>query len=266
MPRSEALRIPRLLRDAGTEKITFAGGEPTICPHLAEVLRACKEEGMTTMIVTNGTRVTDSFLEQNSRALDWVTLSVDSGVEDVEVKLGRGKGGHVALVLEVARRVRLHGCRLKVNTVVTSKNWTEDMHSLIKDLEPERWKVFQMLPIKGENDDSLELAVTSMQFRAFLERHRDLYPIGEGNSDMTESYLMMDPLGRFFQNTGGRYQYSPSVVQVGVLDALSVVGWDSSKFLGRGGLYDWARASDGARIRPEGRHGEGQSNGESSLR
>ena len=40
----------------------------------------------------------------------------------------------------------------KVNTVVTSKNrLEEDMSSLINEVKPDRWKIFQVLPLEGEN-------------------------------------------------------------------------------------------------------------------
>ncbi len=249
LPRRLALRVPRMLRDAGTRKITLAGGEPTLCPHLGEVLQASKDAGMTTMLVTNGSRLTDSFLAANRAVLDWVSLSVDSASEDVERELGRGSGGHVALIRDAARRARRFGLRIKVNSVVTSHNWQEDMHGLLSELSPDRWKVFQMLPIAGENDGaSAQLAVTRDQFHAFLDRHADLDPIGEDNDAMTRSYVMLDPLGRFFQNDGGRYRVGPSIFEAGALQAFATVGWDREKFLERGGLYEW---SPGRHLRGE---------------
>ena len=235
-----ALKVPALLHEAGTRKITLAGGEPTLCPHLGEVLRACKGAGMTTRLVTNASRLTDDFLGGMRGLLDWVTISVDSAQEAVESELGRGLGNHVWLARRAARAVQFHGFHLKVNTVVTSRNWGEVMHGLILEMGPERWKVLQMLPIAGGNIGGMDLSIVASQFRSFLRRHRDLDPVGEDNDAMTGSYVMLDPLGRFFQNTEGRYTYSRSILDVGVGKALDSVGWDRGKFLERGGLYSWA--------------------------
>ena len=250
LPRADAVRLLSLLRDAGTRKLSFAGGEPTLCPHLPELLRAAKEAGMTTMIVTNATRLSPAYLRLVAPVTDWIAISVDSISNAVEEALGRGHGNHVDLVRQAARRVQAEGIRLKLNTVVTALTWEEDMHALIRDLRPARWKVFQALPIIGENDGFLHW-VSADQFRAFLDRHADLEPVGEDNEAMTESYVMLDPLGRFFQNTDGIYVYSPSVLEVGVSVALEHAGWNRDRFIARGGLYDWDPGRD-----PAERHGQ----------
>jgi len=235
-----ALTVPALLRAAGAEKLTFAGGEPTLCPHLVDLLQASKEAGLTTMAVTNGTRITPEFLAKAARYTDWIALSVDSGIEANETELGRGTGHHLETVINAARLVREHGIRLKVNTVVTSLTWREDMHALLRELKPERWKVFQVHLIRGENDVAyLNLQVSPEEFRAFVERHADLNPVAETEEDMRGSYLMLDPLGRFFQNFDGSYVHGDSILTVGVEKALGQVGWDLEKFERRGGLYEW---------------------------
>ena len=66
---NDMLRIPSLLADAGCEKLTFVGGEPLLCPHLRSLLQASHDLGLTTMIVTNGSLLTDEFLQQNQKNL-----------------------------------------------------------------------------------------------------------------------------------------------------------------------------------------------------
>jgi len=236
-----ALDILGKLRDSGVEKITFAGGEPTLCPHLVELLEFAKDSGLTTMIVTNGTRLNNDFLERVGDYLDWVAISVDSAREDTERRLGRGVGGHVRTVRRAAVRVKDHGIRLKINTLVTSLNWREDMHSYINELSPERWKVFQFLPIQGENDEHApQLSISKGKFRSFVQRHEDLCPVAEDNDAMTGSYVMLDPTGRVFQNSNGYYRFSRPICDVGFMSAVWEVGWDEPKFMNRGGHYAWS--------------------------
>jgi radical S-adenosyl methionine domain-containing protein 2 len=193
------------------------------------------------MVVTNASMIDAGRLAEFAGALDWIGLSIDSPIEATQTRLGRGKGDHVARVMEAARLVKEAGIRLKVNTVVTSANWQEDFHDLVRRLGPERWKVFQVLSIAGENDIHIQpLAVTKDQFEGFVARHAHLAPVAEDNEAMTGSYLMLDPLGRFYQNEGGRYQVSQPVLQVGVAAALNQTGWSDAKFIDRGGLYPWA--------------------------
>ncbi len=238
LPLKEALQIPRVLRTAGTEKLTFAGGEPTLCPYLPDLLRAAKSCGMITMVVTNATQITEAYLRRIAQWTDWIAISVDSVSNEVEAALGRGWGDHVDVSRKAARLIRASGIRLKVNTVVTARTCREDMHGLIRELQPERWKVFQALPIRGEND-TFDGWVGDEEFRGFLERHSDLNPVGEDNDAMAESYVMLDPLGRFFQNSDNVYRYSTSILEAGVLAGLRHVGWDAERFERRGGRWEW---------------------------
>lgn len=49
-----------------------------------------------------------------------------------------------------------HGIKFKINTVVNRYNFQEDMNAEIAELNPYRWKVFQVLIIKGENNGGSE--------------------------------------------------------------------------------------------------------------
>lgn len=61
----------------------------------------------------------------------------------------------------------------------------------------------------------------------------------EDNEDMTGSYAMVDPAGRFFDNTAGHYRYSRSILSVGIADAWQDIRFDAQRFEERGGIYDW---------------------------
>jgi radical S-adenosyl methionine domain-containing protein 2 len=239
-----AERLIGALREAGAEKLNFAGGEPTLHPHLGRLLRHSKETGLVTSVVTNGSRL-ERVLERHGAFLDWVGLSVDSAEEVVEVALGRSRGDHVARSLRHADACRRRGVRVKLNTVVTRLNWREDMSVFVRRMRPERWKVFQVLPMDGQNDGKVEpLLISASQFTAFIGRHSHLAseglgPVVEDNDAMRGSYVMVDPLGRFYGNATGRHVYSNPILEVGVEAALAQVGVVAEKFTARGGVYQW---------------------------
>jgi hypothetical protein len=104
-------------------------------------------------------------------------------------------------------------------------NWREDMSEFVRQVQPERWKVFQVLPVGGQNDGAVDdLLSDATQFRAFVDRHaslsKNLAPIAEDNDAMTASYAMVDPLGRLFDNSAGHHTYSAPIHEVGVARAL----------------------------------------------
>lgn len=241
---ADARRIVDLLRPAGAEKITFVGGEPTLCPYLPALLRHARDQGYINTLVTNGKKLRQ-VLEAAFGCVDWVGLSVDSADERIQAAMGRGVGDHVSRSIELFQLLHDLGIRVKLNTVVTALNWQEDMTAFVFNARPERWKVFQVLPIEGQNTGQVDtLLITAEQFGSFVERHRGIAAKGiiladESNEDMTGSYAMIDPLGRFFSNVSGRYVYSPPILEVGVAAAFKSVAFDAKRFDARGGRYDW---------------------------
>jgi radical S-adenosyl methionine domain-containing protein 2 len=126
-----------LLREAGTEKITFVGGEPTLHPHITECVAHAHVVGLTTSLVTNGARLS-RVLDTHAHVLDWVSLSVDSGNENTPRRMGHGKGDPVRCSEALFALCREKGVRTKLNTVVTQLNWEEDMRDFVGRVRPDR--------------------------------------------------------------------------------------------------------------------------------
>ncbi len=232
---------PPLLGRYKIDKITFAGGEPTLVPYLPELLRATRASGLVSSLVTNGTRLSRAFLEQTAADLDWVALSIESADDSTNARLGRGFGAHGATVRAAVACLRRHPhIRLKLNTVVNSLNWREDLHDLVREIGPDRWKVLQATRIEDQNGSTIDrYAVTEEQFAAFCDRHADLAPVCESEASIKGSYLMIDPERRFFGNSTGRHVYSGPVLDIGVEEAARQIDWSPAAFVARGGSYDW---------------------------
>jgi radical S-adenosyl methionine domain-containing protein 2 len=247
---AEGLAVLNALAEAGTEKVTFVGGEPTLCPHLPSLIRRAKELGLVTMLVTNGTKLTGAYRDQLAPFLDWVSLSIDASNGALMSKMGRGNARfHDVCLRQWEELSRIRHLRLKVNTVVTRENLDDDMRGLIRQLRPARWKVFQVLPVRGQNDDKVEpLLISKEEFDGWVARHRELDaeglgPVAEDNRDLTGTYLMLDALGRFFHNRTGEHVYTSSLLHVGVWEALRQLEWDVDGFLARKGIYSWGSGS-----------------------
>lgn len=240
-------------KGAPRRKLTFVGGEPTLCPWLPELIAYAKEEGLVTMLVTNGSRLDEAYLNRLGGALDWVSISVDSADADTNRRIGRHDAAGPMMsdaYVQLAELVRASGMRLKVNTVVNALNCVEDMSVLIVAMMPERWKVLQAMPVAGQNDEFIgDLQVEQRWFDAFVRRHAlasefDITVIPESIEDMRGSYAMIDPYGRFFDSASGRHFYSNSILEVGVSAAFREVTFDRAKFHRRGGDYQYTPDSD----------------------
>ena len=248
-----ALTVPELLADAGAEKITFVGGEPTLCPYLGELLTVSKDVGLTTCIVSNGTGLTEEFLDKWGSVIDWVGLSIDSSSDLIHADIGRGgktdisigKSSHLDIAIKSWKDCQSRGIRMKLNTVVCRQNLQDDMKELVRFLKPERWKVFQVLPVEGQNDVEIDdMMISKSDFLMWIERHKSLENDGiqivfESNELMRGSYAMLDALGRFYSNSEGGHKYGKSILESGILEAWLENCFSDEKFQKRGGEYQW---------------------------
>ena len=248
LPREDCLAVVEALARAGFDKINFAGGEPTLCPWLPELIRRARKLELTTSIVTNGSFITDQWLDRLDGCLDWAAVSSDTVDPEKLISMGRiTRDGPLseADYLRIIDMLKQRGIRLKVNTVVSRINHDDNLAGFIANARPERWKLFQVLPVRGQNDGMVDnLVITQEEFLRYVARNRYIESLGitvvpESNDLMTGSYLMVDPAGRFFDNVAGTYVYSSPINEVGVAGALRGVSVDPDKFRLREGLYDW---------------------------
>lgn len=249
LDRAELERLIDVIASGGPEKLTFVGGEPTLCPWLDALLARAKDAELVTMIVSNGSRLREpGYMERNLQRLDWLTLSVDSLDHTSNLASGRNLKNETLSrreLLDIGARARAMGMRLKLNTVVHRYNRDEDLGAFVRELRPDRWKLFQVLPVDGQNHERFaEFELERASFDAFVARHRPLESQGvvivsEANEDMRSSYAMIDPAGRFYDNTTGRHRYSDPILEVGVERAWKQVNFEPERFQARGGDYDF---------------------------
>ncbi len=243
LSKNEAIKVVELLCDYGFEKITFVGGEPTLCPWLSDLIKIAKQKGVITMIVTNGTNLSEDFLSENERYLDWIGISIDSLKHETNKKIGRiSKGQKINYLyyVNMIKRIKNYDYRLKMNTVINKFNYEEDLSEFIEYVNPERWKVLKVLEIEGQNNVNFgKFDISDKQFQMFIDKHiRIKSLVKENNNDMIGSYVMIDPSGRFFDNTKGIHTYSKKIIDVGVSDAMKDVKMDFEKFINRKGMYE----------------------------
>ena len=234
-----AIQILNKLKEAGLQKITFAGGEPLLYRWIDQVIGHSKSIGLTTSIITNGSFLSDEFLNTNKGQLDWIGLSIDSLNDETNTKIGR-ISKHNPNYYELVSRIKMHGFKLKINTVVNRFNEDENMQDFINMANPLRWKVFDTLRVEGQNDKQFEEIKTSdFKYEMFIMRHQHPSMVCEDNEAMTGSYLLIDPQGRLFENSKGKHTYSKPLQNHSIESCLSEISLDRKMFIQRGGLYQW---------------------------
>lgn len=221
-------------------RLNLAGGEPLLhAKKLPAIVSQARALGFEVSMISNGASLTRELLDLLAPQLTWLGISIDSSSSETNRAIGRvdrrGKPlnlNNLASALDSVRQFN-PGLRLKLNTVVNQANHAEDMSDLLGRFAPQKWKVLRMLPVVNQH-----LSISEEQFAAFVLRHRAFANIlcPEDNQDMAESYLMVDPHGRFFQNSmivGSGYAYSSPILKVGADAALSQMTFDIERFLAR---------------------------------
>ncbi|KAF2456168.1 hypothetical protein BDY21DRAFT_386618 [Lineolata rhizophorae] len=238
LPLEEVQRGLRMLRAAGMRKANFAGGEPSLYkPYLGALTRYCKEElGLDSVtIITNGSLIDVEWMQEYAAYVDVVVVSCDSFDEETNVAIGRGSGGNVAQLAEIARLCDEFGVKFQLNTVVCALNWCEDMAAKVAALAPFRWKAFLVLVVKDEKDgespatlrDVGKFHISNMQFNIFCDRHKHLDCfVPESNEAMARTHLLLDESMRILDKRKGRITRSESLLDVGVEKAMRQAVWD----------------------------------------
>lgn len=220
-------------------RLNIAGGEPLLFPSVVEdTVKFARRVGLRASLITNGSLLTERIARRIGASLEVLGISIDSAQPFSNRLIGRINSQGEFLDLEQLRkaveviRERNPAIKIKLNTVVNRVNWQDDFSDLISLIQPDKWKVLRVLPVTDQS-----MTVTDEEFQFFLNRHRKYGKIAviEDNQDMVESYIMVDPQGRFFQNSpcSAGYEYSQPILGVGAEKAFSQVNFDVDKFSSR---------------------------------
>ncbi|WP_138436249.1 viperin family antiviral radical SAM protein [Marinobacter shengliensis] len=220
-------------------RLNIAGGEPLLFPSVVEeTVKFASRVGLKASLITNGSLLTERIARRIGSGLEVLGISIDSGDALSNQLIGRlnSKGDFLDLSqlqsAVDAIRERNPAIKIKLNTVVNRVNWEDDFSDLISLLQPDKWKILRALPVTDRS-----MTINEKKFQSFVERHWRYHRIAvvEDNQDMVESYIMIDPQGRFFQNSpcSAGYKYSQPILEVGVQKAFEQVNFNPERFLSR---------------------------------
>ena len=219
-------------------RINFAGGEPMLYEHLDELIDYASSLGLSVSIVTNGSLLTSERIRSWQGKVSCIGISIDSIDDTSNIAIGRcckNKVVDLPRWAELAKVIHECGIHLKINTVVSRLNLDEDLSELYRVLSPKKIKLFQMHLIDGINDQAKPFEITEREFLTFCERHKAFRSVmvTEPCGSMENSYLMVNPEGKFQLNNNGSYQTFGELNTTSLSEILKTVPLDSEKFSSR---------------------------------
>lgn len=194
----DAKRAMQLLQAEGMIRVNFSGGEPFLKGKwLGEMCRYCHENlGIAVSIVSNGSKIRESWMQKYGRYVDVLAISCDSFQQETLKEIGRFETNkdHIEQLRRIRDWCNAYDVTFKINSVVCTANKHETMVREILELNPARWKVFQCLLIDGENAgqealrNAKDQVISKEEFDAFVERHQEVEAlVAEDNDAMRNS-------------------------------------------------------------------------------
>lgn len=212
-------------------RLNFVGGEPLLFPtKIIPIMKYAISLGMNISVQTNGTNL--EILVPIVRNISQIGISIDSWNSEKNKNIGRCCGAKTLNKDTLLYKINLlrnagGDFKLKINTVVNEWNWDDVVIPQMEELGCNRIKILRQMPFGSAKGISEE------QFYTFIRcNYRERLPIYvEDNDLMRESYLMIAPDGKLFQNTPeGDYVYSDSLLSTNFSDAIKQINFDIEKF------------------------------------
>lgn len=222
-------------------RLNLVGGETFLYKKkILEIIKEAKKYHFELSAITNGSLLDGELIEMIGNEFSSIGFSIDSLNSNTNKEIGRVVKNTPMNINETLKNIQLirvinPNIEIKINTVINELNKLEDFNLFIKNASPTKWKIFKILPILTK-----ENSITNEDFYEFINRHSKFKKIifSENNDEMTHSYLMIDPLGRFFQNNelSHGYDYSHNILQIGGEAAIKQIKFNIHKFAKRSNL------------------------------
>lgn len=170
--------LARTLYDNGVWIVQLTGGEPTLVPHVWELISCLKELGFYVAMGSNGIYTPDTLDRMLRSPLDWIIISIDG---EHEAQAGKTARHRMLSARETVRALTRAGKRVRVNTLIQRNNHTrEELEPLARFCSENGVESMNCIPLRPF---TLEQAVLEsqlkrqefMEFIAGLKQIREAY-------------------------------------------------------------------------------------------
>ncbi len=210
--------------------LNLVGGEPLLSKNINYIIEKAFNLGFNVSIISNGSLINKEFLDDNSKYLSTIGISIDSLNNETNNKIGRLINKNYKDVLKL---INQYDINLKINTVINKYNFSENFVEELKEFKINKWKFFQAINVLDDKINCLD-----EEFKYFLDIN-NIYHLKDNkyyieNKDvLLESYIMIDPFGRFFQNINNKYQYTKNILDNDIEECFNNNIIDLNKFKNR---------------------------------
>jgi cyclic pyranopterin phosphate synthase len=194
----EITRLTAVFVSLGIDKIRITGGEPTVRPHIADLIQSIsKISGVKSLsMTTNGLLLQENVLELKEAGLDTVNISLDTFRPD-RFKSMCGIDG-IERVLSSIKAADVADLRPKINTVII-RGWNDD--EIIDFAKFARntghtVRFIEFMPLDGTGIWRPELVVSKKEMIGMINADlKNLVPLHNNISEPATLYYFADGKG-----------------------------------------------------------------------
>ncbi|GBF75596.1 hypothetical protein PA598K_04014 [Paenibacillus sp. 598K] len=176
----QAKNIIDFFASLGATRISLTGGEALMHPQVYEIVEHAYHSGFKVNLFTSGSLLTAEKLKKLAPYLRWLTLSIDGGDPDLNMKMGRREGHFEKAfqALKYSKEIAPH-INVRVVTVVTKININKLMPLGKLLFEPENrptwWRLKQMVALRSGKEYEKELGVSNSSFTSAVNDLKHKY-------------------------------------------------------------------------------------------
>lgn len=217
------------------DSINFAGGEPLLDPNIGELIEYAKFKGLYVSLITNGFLLSDEMIESIIPNLDMIGISVHSLNDEIKIKIGSCTNKQNVLtnerLIQICKKIHEVNpkCQIKLNTVVCSANFEEKLSELFlsQELNLNKWKFLKCQSFEGNE----RMCITESQFKRFISINNQESSVRKVfESNMKQSYIMMNPNGEIIKPENDSYRVLGSVLTDDIKSMIKELDLDIAEY------------------------------------
>lgn len=171
--------LAQMLYDNGVWIIQLTGGEPTVVPHVWELVAYLSDLGFYVAMGSNGIYSRDTLNSMLRSPLDWIIISID---DEHEKQAGKATLKHLLPAKETIRALIGANKRVRVNTLIQRNNYTyEHLEPLARFCSEHKVESMNCIPLRPFTLEEavIENQLKQHEFKTFitgLKQIRAEYP------------------------------------------------------------------------------------------
>ncbi|ERJ12243.1 viperin family antiviral radical SAM protein [Haloplasma contractile] len=221
------------------KSINLVGGEVFLdIDLLLSLIHIARDHNVKLSLVTNGYILSKSLDDERVlrvlKHLSVIGISIDSFNPEYNRMVGRTVNHDVLSIEELKQIInvaRKNDCLIKINTVVTKYNASENLMKTISTFNIDQWKQFKVVLYDQEQE---EFHASDVAFNSFTKLNQTSYVTTERENELKHTYLNVIPNGDFIMNTGDQTPMSNIYKEVSLIEQeLSTSKYDDEGYKSR---------------------------------